>query len=305
VEVVKNNFTYGVSAASYQIEGTHNKFETIWDTFAKKDGCVHNNEDGTFACDHYNLFKEDVQLIKDLGVDSYRLSISWARVFPEKGVLSRDGIDFYKSLLTELKRQNIKSNVTMYHWDMPSWVYDEVGGWIHLDATEYFLEYAKVIIDELDDLVDMWATINEPMCSAYLGHYLELHAPGHRDLEEYIKATHYILLAHGKVMKYYRENYKKQIGIVLNLSHVLTDADNDDNNMAVNIHDAVTNRAYLQPVFNGSYPEDLLNLLRKNNIDLSFIKDEDLKLISAPVDFLGINNYTHALVEYDQSNKLI
>lgn len=294
-------FVWGVATASYQIEGHKNEFKTIWDSFATLENRVYKNQDGELACNHVDLFEEDIKLIKNLGVDSYRLSISWARIIPNKGEISRKGLEFYKTLLKRLKEEGISPMVTMYHWDMPNWIYEENGGWISRQTVNYFIEYAKLILSELDPYVDSWTTFNEPYCSCFLGYCTGDHAPGHRNVEEFIKASHYLMLAHGEVIKLYREmNYKKEIGIVINLTHVQIDESNTNNYIAYEMQDALNNQLYLDMVFKGKYPKTFLDYCKNNNIKTDFIEEGDMELISQPIDKLGINYYTRALVEFNK-----
>lgn len=295
-----SKFKWGAATASYQIEGHFNEFRTIWDRFAEQEGKVFKNHNGEVACNHLNFYKDDVQLMKELGIDTYRFSISWARIFPKKDQVSQEGLMFYKNLLTELRDNNISSNVTMYHWDMPDWVYEENIGWVHPETVDYFLKYTKLIIDELDDLVDEWATLNEPFCSTYLGYGVGVHAPGHSNLEEFFKSVHNIYLAHAKTVKYYRENYNGKIGIVINMSHIKPLSDSQKDIEASWIHDAMFNKMFMHPVFKGVYPRAMYLLAEKYEIDLDFIKEGDLELISTPLDFLGINYYTHAVIKHGE-----
>lgn len=295
------DFIWGAATAAYQIEGHFDEFETIWDQFSQDENNVYKKHNGRVACNHLHLFEEDVQLLEDLGVDYYRFSISWARIMPKKGEFSQKGIAFYRELLETLKCKGIKANVTMYHWDMPSWIYNENCGWTSRDTVEYFLEYAKFIISELDDLVEVWTTFNEPFCSAFLGYGSGEHAPGHKSIKEYLISSHNILLAHGKVMDYYRKQSNKPIGIVLNLSEVKTANETPNNLKAVSMYDAVLNRLYLDPIFKGSYPIELVEHLKKKDINFDFVQDGDMELISADIDILGINFYTHSMVKYDEN----
>ncbi|WP_461205463.1 GH1 family beta-glucosidase [Clostridium sp. DL1XJH146] len=302
------DFIFGVATSSYQIEGTKTKdgyIESIWDDFAKKPGKILDKSDGKIACQHVKYYKEDVALMKRLGVDSYRFSISWARIMPKEGEISQEGIQFYKNLLLELKESGIKASVTMYHWDLPLWIYEKNGGWISRDTAYLFLDYVKVIVGKLDEYVDQWITLNEPLCSSFLGYLIGNHAPGHRDVTEYIKAVHHLNLAHGLAVDYYKNRYNKPIGIVLVLTQVYA-ADNSYNNkLAAKVSDAVGNRAFLDPIFKGKYPDDLMMLLSIKVSDFSFIEEGDLEIISSKIDFLGANFYTHTLVEYDPTNLLI
>ncbi len=290
-------FKWGVATAAYQIEGHFNKFRTIWDYFADQDGKVFNRDNGEVACSHFEMYKEDVRLIKELGVDTYRFSISWARIFPRKGELSKEGIDFYKNLLLELKENDIQSNVTLYHWDMPEWIYLENGGWTSRDTVDYFLEYAKVIFEELDDLVDEWVTLNEPYCSTYLGYGVGIHAPGHSTVEEFFKSIHYILLAHGETVDYYKKHYQRPIGIVVNMTHIHSATEKSEDIDAASLFDSMHHKMFLEPLFNGCYPEELFETAKKLKISTNYILKGDLNKISIGLDFFGLNYYTHTVIQ--------
>ena len=238
-------FQVGVATSSYQIEGTllgDVKVNSIWDAFAKKDGAIADGKDGSIACEHVLRYKEDIALIKQLGVDTYRFSISWARVFPSEGNVSEEGLNFYRNILEELKLNGIKASITIYHWDMPQWVYEKNGGWCSRETAYIYLEYAKLLFDTFDEYADSWVTFNEPFCSTLLGYLAGTHAPGHKNPEEYLKAVHTINLAHGLAIRYYKSKYKKPIGIVLNVSPVYTLDNSFNNQIARNIQNADMNR---------------------------------------------------------------
>ena len=301
-------FQFGVATSSYQIEGTQlgdEKVNSIWDAFSKKEGAIADGTDGSIACEHLLRYKEDIALIKELGVDTYRFSISWARVFPMEGQVSNAGLDFYRNILEELKGNGIKASITMYHWDMPQWLYEKNKGWADRETAYLFLEYAKLLFDNFDDYADSWVTFNEPFCSACLGYLSGKHAPGHQNAEEYLRAVHTINLAHGLAIRYYKSKYKKPIGIVLNVSPVYT-VDNSFNNQIVrNIQDALTNRMHLDPIFKGTYPIEFLATFLDRVKDFSFIKEDDFQICSERIDFLGINYYTRTYINYDKDSAIL
>src|SRR5690554_6632642 len=185
-----NDFVFGVATSSYQIEGAYRedgRTDSIWDVFSKTEGKIIDKSNGDIACDHYHRFEEDIELMKELNISSYRFSISWSRIIPKKGEVNQKGINFYRNLCEKLKKAGIQTAATIYHWDLPQWIYEENKGWIHENTVNYFLEYAKVLFETLDDVVDMWMTLNEPHCSAALGYLYGVHAPGHQNIEEFIK----------------------------------------------------------------------------------------------------------------------
>lgn len=301
-------FVFGTATSSYQIEGAHDidgRIDSIWDVFSKTPGKVYNGDTGDIACDHYNRYEQDIELLKELGVESYRFSIAWPRIFSEKGKYNSKGMDFYKKLIRSLKEANIKPFVTLYHWDLPMWAEDE-GGWRNRECVDWFCEYAEKCFEELGDEVEFWITHNEPFCAGFLGHYTGEHAPGMKNLEESLKVIHHILLSHGKAVKIFREKgFKGQIGITLNLSPVYPKNDDINDKIAANNCDGFYNRWFLEPVFKGSYPMDMINIFSNLVKDFSFIKEGDLDIISIKNDFLGINYYSSNVVEYSTDKDLL
>jgi beta-glucosidase len=296
-------FIFGTAASSYQIEGAHDmdgRTDSIWDTFSRIPGKINNGDNGDVACDHYNRYEEDIQLLKDLGVDSYRFSIAWPRIFPCKGIYNDEGMGFYKKLIARLKEANIKPVVTLYHWDLPMWVENE-GGWTNRLSVDWFMEYTKKCFEELGRDVDTWITHNEPFCAGFLGHYSGEHAPGIKNLGKSLKAIHHILLSHGEAVKLFRD--KKlggEIGITLNLSPISTITSSLNDKIACNNCDGFFNRWFLDPIFRGEYPTDMVNLFSHKVNDFSFIKEGDLDKISIENDFLGINYYSSIVVKYSK-----
>lgn len=306
---ILDRFVYGTATSSYQIEGAANeggRDDSIWDTFSKTDGKVFNGDSGEVACDHYHRYKEDVELLEEIGVDAYRFSIAWPRIISEDGSIKEEGIRFYQNLLLELKSKKIKTCATLYHWDLPQWLEDK-GGWCYRNICDYFLSYAKVCFEYFDDLVDMWITLNEPWCSSILGYLSGEHAPGIQSVEKAIISSHHLLLAHGVVMNYYKNELKgtKPIGITLNLTPIYAKTSSYQDLIAVNNHDGFTNRWFLDPIFNGNYPMDMINLYSQFIADFSFIREGDLTLISIPNDFLGINYYSRQLVEFNAESDFL
>ena len=300
--VFNKSFVFGVATSSYQIEGAFDedgRTPSIWDTFSKTEGKVFNGDNGDVACDHYHRYKEDVAIIKELGVDSYRLSIAWPRIFPEPGVYNAKGMAFYKKLLTELKNNGIKSAVTLYHWDLPQWLQDR-GGWEVRESVEWFMEFARSCFTELDDLVDMWITHNEPWCASLLSNALGEHAPGKRDIFAALKVAHHILLSHGMAVGLYKRlGLKKPIGITLNLSPSYPASNKYSDILAASNSDGFANRWFLDPIFKGSYPFDMANLFAARSCDFGFIMEGDFEAIGEKCDFLGVNYYNRSLVEFN------
>ncbi|WP_335869531.1 GH1 family beta-glucosidase [Bacillus sp. 2205SS5-2] len=303
------NFIFGTATSSYQIEGAttaDGRTPSIWDTFSKTPGKVLNGDTGDVACDHYNRVEEDIEIIKRLGVDSYRFSIAWPRVFPKQGQYNPEGMEFYKKLASGLLEAGIKPFVTIYHWDLPQWA-DDQGGWVNRASVDWFMEFAKKCFEELDEYVSMWITHNEPWCAALLGYHQGEHAPGHRNMDEAVRASHHILLSHGKAVQFYKETIQatKPIGITLNLSPIYAASDSANDLLAANNFDGYLNRWFLDPIFKGHYPMDMMNLYSKYVHSYDFIHAGDLDVISTPIDFFGINYYNRALIEYSAAEDFL
>ncbi len=295
--LTKASFLYGVATASFQIEGgVEHRLPCIWDTFCATEGKIADGSNGDIACDHVNRWQDDVELIASFGVDAYRLSISWPRVINKDGSVNHEGMDFYIKLLDALNAKGIKPFVTLYHWDLPQHLEDE-GGWLNRETAYKFKQYTEHVVAALGDRVYAYATLNEPFCSAVLGYEEGIHAPGKVGKEFGRKAAHHLLLAHGLAMQVLREKSPKtKNGIVLNFTpgYSLTDtqADIDATARANDYH----NYWYSSPIFDGKYPSLLDQLPEAHRPD---IHQDDMALISQPIDFLGINFYTR--VRYQAS----
>lgn len=288
--MMKPTFLYGVATASFQIEGAaESRLPCIWDTFCEQEGKIADNSDGKVACDHFNRWREDIDLIESFGVDAYRLSISWPRVMTKDNQLNQAGIQFYIDLLDELKARDIKAFVTLYHWDLPQHLEDQ-GGWLNRETAYHFQKYADVVSQALGDRVYSYATFNEPFCSAYLGYEIGIHAPGIATRKAGRQATHHILLAHGLGMKMLNQNSPNTLnGIVLNFTPCYPHTDADADVKATDYADQYLNQWYIQPLMEGSYPP-IFNELPEQ--DRPSIHDGDLSIINCAIDFIGINYYT-------------
>lgn len=286
--MLKPSFTFGVATASFQIEGARDtRLACIWDTFCKQPNAIADKSDGDTACDHVNLWQQDVEMIADLAVDAYRLSISWPRAMNQDGTVNQQGMGFYRDLLTALKARNIKTYVTLYHWDLPQYLEDD-GGWVNRDTAYAFAAYADIVSKELAGLVDSYATLNEPFCSAYLGYEIGVHAPGIKSQKAGRQAAHHLLLAHGFAMQVLRKNSPEtEAGIVLNFSPTYPLTTNDK--LAAFQADQYHNQWYIKAVFEGEYPSLLNELPEQVQPD---ILPQDMAIISQPIDFLGVNYYT-------------
>ncbi|HET6533460.1 MAG TPA: GH1 family beta-glucosidase [Actinoplanes sp.] len=287
-------FIWGAATASYQIEGAAHEDGrglSIWDTFARTPGRVFAGHTGDVACDHYHRYREDVALMAELGLASYRFSVAWPRIQPDgTGPVNTRGLDFYDRLTDELIGQGIDPVVTLYHWDLPQSLQDR-GGWTIRETAEAFAEYAQIVHARLGDRVRTWTTLNEPWCSAYLGYASGRHAPGITDPASAFKAVHHLLLGHGLAARALRAAGAQNVGITLNPASVLPlDPENAADVEAARIVDGLNNRIFLDPMVKGHYPADMLEHMSRF-VDLDFIRDGDTEIINAPIDVLGVNFY--------------
>lgn len=301
--IFPKDFIWGTATAAYQIEGAYKedgRGESIWDRFSHIPGNVFKGHTGDVACDHYNRVEEDVKLLKEIGVKSYRFSISWPRIFPEgRGEVNQSGLEFYKKLIYLLLQNDITPAVTLYHWDLPQKLQD-IGGWANPEVADYFVEYAKLMFKELGDLVPIWITHNEPWVVSILGNAWGVHAPGLKDYKTALLVAHNILVSHGRAVRAYRDmGLKGRIGITLNLGPVYPATDSEEDRLAARIEDGFLNRWFLDPVLKGSYPTDMVDFYREKGL-LPDFNEEDLKIINEPTDFLGINNYSRNVMKYNR-----
>ncbi|MEU4091458.1 GH1 family beta-glucosidase [Streptomyces sp. NPDC026673] len=286
-------FRFGAATAAYQIEGAHDedgRGPSIWDTFSHTPGRTAEGATGDVACDHYHRHTEDVRLLADLGVDSYRFSVSWPRVVPTgRGPVNAKGLDFYDRLTDDLLAAGIAPAVTLYHWDLPQALEDE-GGWRNRATAEAFAAYSAVVAERLGDRVERWITLNEPYCSAFVGYAEGRHAPGAQEGTGALAAAHNLLLAHGLAVRALREAGAREVGITLNLDHI--DAASDSPADLAALRRAVTlhNDTWTEPLFAGRYPAGEAETWGAL-ADGSYRRDGDLEIIGAPLDFVGLNFY--------------
>jgi len=301
-----DDFVFGTSTASYQIEGSvraDGRGVCIWDTFSHAPGNTHNGDTGDIACDHYRRRDGDLDLLVELGAGAYRFSVSWARVQPTgKGPADTNGLDFYRRLVDGLRERGILPAVTLYHWDMPQPLQD-AGGWPQRDTAGRFAEYASTVAQALGDEIGMWITLNEPWCSAWLGYGSGYHAPGVRDLGQAAAATHHLLLGHGEAAQAIRAALPgAKVGIALNPAPIRAATADPADVAAARRVDGSHNRMFLDPLFTGSYPADMIEHYRGHRPGFSVIRDGDLDLIGGRCDFLGINYYSPVTVA-DESRR--
>ena len=293
-------FLFGVATAAAQIEGgahLDGRGDSIWDEFCKTPGRIEGNETPENACDSYRQFDRDLANLKALGVNSYRMSISWSRVLPEgKGQVNQAGLDYYKRCLDKLRENGIKPNVTLYHWDLPQ-ALEAKGGWANRDTIGYFADYADRMYRELEP--EMWATVNEPIAT-YVGYALGWFAPGHKNERLGNQARHNILVAHGKAVEAYRaQNQKAPIGIVIDIwkRYPITESE-ADKRLAMD-QDERNWKFYCDPVFTGQYSQYILEALTREGT-LMDILPGDMETIHSPIDYYGLNCYNRVMVSADQ-----
>ncbi len=290
-------FMWGVATSAYQIEGAWDedgKGESIWDRFAHTPGRIKDGTTGDVACDHYHRWKQDVELMKSLGVGAYRFSISWPRVLPAgSGALNPPGLAFYDRLVDGLLDAGIEPYPTLYHWDLPQRLQDR-GGWPARTTAEAFVEYTDVVTRTLGDRVRTWITVNEPWVAAEHGYLTGVHAPGHRDRDEYFRAAHHLLLAHGWSLPVIRRNCPgARVGIALDLPLQTPLSDSTADRRAARLADGRVNRWFLDPLAGRGYPADVID---EDGVDVSWIPSDDMDAIAAKLDFLGINYYSRNVV---------
>jgi beta-glucosidase len=292
-------FRFGAATAAYQIEGAvheDGRGDSIWDTFCRIPGAILNGDTGDVACDHYHRWQQDLDLMADLGLESYRFSIAWPRVQPDgAGPLNPAGVRFYRRLVEGLLDRGIEPIATLYHWDLPQPLQD-AGGWAVRDTAVRFADYAQHMARELGDVVDTWITHNEPWVVAVVGHVQGRFAPGIRDWPTALAVSHHLLLSHGLAV----EALPGSVGITLNLSPVHPAEPGDED--AARIFDGHLNRWFLDPVLRGSYPDDMRALYEERVGPLDVVRDGDLEIIARPIDFLGVNYYFLSRVRADEDD---
>jgi beta-glucosidase len=302
--VFPKDFVWGSATSSYQIEGAVDeggRGESIWDRFAKTGSHIEDGSSGAVACDHYHRWRDDVRLMQELGHRAYRFSVAWPRIFPNgRRPLSERGVDFYARLVDGLLEAGIAPYATLYHWDLPQAMQDE-GGWASRATAEAFAEYADVVSRSLGDRVKHWITHNEPWCASMVSYEKGHHAPGLRDGRAALAASHHLLLSHGLAVETIRGNSAgSEVGITLNLSPVAPASGDAADAEACRHYDGYMNRWFLDPLFRGEYPADMVrDYVAKEYLPregLTFVRPHDLRTIAVPTDFLGINYYSRSIV---------
>jgi beta-glucosidase len=292
-------FLWGAATAAYQVEGAWNedgKGESIWDRFTHRPYRILNGDTGDVACDHYHRMPEDVALMKELKLQTYRFSISWPRVLPRgRGAPNPKGLDFYDRLVDTLLAANIVPNATLNHWDLPQAIQD-AGGWPNRDSVGWFADYARLMFDRLGDRVTMWATHNEPWVVAFIGYAFGDFAPGLSDASQAYQAVHHLLLSHGQAVQVFRQGgYQGEIGIVLDIPHRQPASDGEADRAAYQRAYESGPGVFLMPLFKGHYPEALLEWIGPH---APRVQAGDMALIAQPIDFLGVNHYMTFAVSF-------
>src|SRR5512132_3778662 len=294
-------FLWGCATSAYQIEGSplaDCAGPSIWQRFLHTPGLVPSGDTGDVACDHYRRYQGDVALMRELGMQAYRFSVSWSRVLPRgRGEVNAAGLDFYDRLVDALLANGIEPLVTLYHWDLPA-ALDDLGGWLNPEIAKWFAEYAAVVFRKLDGRVKMWATLNEPWVVTDGGYLHGALAPGHRNRFEAPIASHHLLRAHGKAVQAYRALGKHQVGLVVNIEPKYPASQAPQDLAATRRAEAYMNRQYLDPVFKGKYPDEMREIFGEA---WPTWPQQDHQLIREPIDFLGVNYYTRSVVRHDDS----
>jgi beta-glucosidase len=293
-------FRWGVATAAYQIEGSTDadgRTPSVWDTFAATPGLVDGGHTGAVACDHYRRYAADVALMRELGVGTYRFSISWPRVLPDDGAVNVRGLDFYDRLVDEVVAAGIRPMVTLYHWDLPQSLEDR-GGWTSREAAERFADLTVAVHDRLGDRVPTWTTLNEPWCSAFLGYASGDHAPGHRNPAAAFTAVHHLLVAHGLSAAALKSAGVEELSYTTIVTSVTTpNPDDPAAAAAVRLVDGLHNRLFIEPVLLGRYPEDMAELMARHVLPGTIRDGDDALIGGTPIDLLGLNYYQPTLVE--------
>lgn len=296
-----NDFLWGTATSAYQIEGAFDqdgKGPSIWDTFAHTPGKTYLGHTGDIAVDHYHRFKDDIRLMREMGLKCYRFSIAWTRILPAgRGAVNAAGLEFYDRLIDGLLENGIEPIPTLFHYDLPQALQDS-GGWPNRETAAAFADYAQILSRRFSDRVTWWITHNEPWVTAFLGYFTGEHAPGIQDLGCTLAAAHHLLLSHGLAVQALRAGASRplQIGIALNLSPVHPASDHEEDRAAARLYDGFLNRTILDPLFRKEYPQDITALAGPF---FPTMEPDDMQTIAEPLDFLGVNYYTRTVVRHD------
>lgn len=301
-------FTWGAATASYQIEGAYQEDGrglSIWDTFSRIPGKVVNGDNGDIACDSYHRYPEDIALMKELGIKSYRFSIAWPRIFAQgTGEVNAKGLEFYMSFIDTLLENGIEPVCTLYHWDLPQALQDK-GGWSNRGTIDAFVDYCETLFNAFHGKVKQWYTINEPWCVSFLSNYYGEHAPGNKDLQTAVDVAHHLLLAHGRAVRKFRElKVEGQIGYAPNVTWMEPYSTKQEDIAASHRQIGWFVEWFMDPVFKGEYPQFLVEWFRAAGAEVH-IEAGDMEIISEPIDMLGINYYNGSVARYDKNAGLM
>jgi beta-glucosidase len=295
------DFLWGAATSAYQIEGSplaDGAGRSVWHEFTHTPGRIHCNQTGDTACDHYHRYRDDVALMRELGLNAYRFSVSWSRVLPEgRGRINQRGLDFYQHLVDALLEQGIQPMLTLCHGDWPT-ALDRLGGWLNPDSAHWFADYAQVLFRALDDRVKLWVTLNDPGAIVDGGYVQGVLPPGLRNLYAAPVAAHHLLRAHAATVQAYRAEGRHQIGLAVNLEPKYPATETVEDLNATMRADAYSNRYFLDPVLLGNYPPELAEIF---GAAWPRFTDADLALIHQPIDFIGVNYYRRQVVRHDAS----
>ena len=295
-----DGFTWGAATASYQIEGAvseDGRGPSIWDVFSHTPGRIRNGDTGDVACDHYHRWAADIDLAARLGLGAYRFSIAWPRVMPAgDGPVNERGLDFYDRLVDGLLQRGMRPVPTLYHWDLPQALEDR-GGWANRATADAFARYVEAVVRRLGDRVPQWITLNEPWVAAFIGYASGRHAPGRRDLRDALLASHHQLLAHAYAVPILREA-GAEVGITLNVSHVVPAGDETADREAAALANEQVNGWFIDPLLRGRYPQRMAAWYG-SRLD-GIVSEGDMEAISTPLDFIGVNYYVRTHVRADR-----
>lgn len=301
------NFLWGAATSAYQIEGAvteDGRGLSIWDTFSHIPGQIINNDHGDIACDSYHRLGEDIELMKQLGITTYRFSVAWPRIFPEgTGQVNPKGIEYYQRLVTLLIDNGIQPLCTLYHWDLPQALQDQ-GGWANRSTIDAFVAYAEMMFTEFAGMIEHWVTLNEPWCVSYLSNYLGVHAPGHRDLQLATTIAHHLLVAHGRAVQAFRRlQIPGQIGIAPNVTWIEPYTQNANDVEACRRETGWWVEWFMDPLFKGKYPDFLQQWFQARSVHVP-VQSGDMEIIASPIDFIGINYYTGNIGRHQSNSGL-
>ncbi|WP_433764387.1 GH1 family beta-glucosidase [Flavobacterium ginsenosidimutans] len=292
------DFLWGVSTAAFQIEGAHDsdgKGSSIWDVFTSQKGKIKNGHHAITACDFYNSYQDDINLIRELNIPNFRFSISWPRIMPT-GIhpINQAGIDYYNKIIDSLLASGIEPWITLYHWDLPHEL-ELKGGWTSRESVSWFKEYVEVCVQYFGDRVKNWMVINEPSVFTGAGYFLGIHAPGKKGITNYLKAMHHVTLATAAGAKIIRNRIPQaNIGTTFSCTHIEPATDSQKDIEAAKRVDTLLNRTFIEPILGLGYPQQDLPVLKKLN---SYILEDDLNNLNFDFDFIGLQCYTREIVK--------